>query len=143
MTFDNTVRPSATTEADVSSQLVSKAKIKQFGASLAKAKINYSYTKIYSPVDGVVVAIVTKEGQTVNASQSAPTIIKVARLDRMTIKVEISEADVVRVKAGQKVRFTILGEPDNHYSATLQSIEPAPESIATESSGSSSSSRLS
>jgi macrolide-specific efflux system membrane fusion protein len=102
--------------------------------------LDLGYTKISSPIDGVVVAIVTKEGQTVNANQSAPTIIKVARLDRMTIKVEISEADVVRVKPGQRVYFTILGEPDSQYPAVLKSIEPAPESIKDDDSSTSSSS---
>ena len=77
------------------------------------AQIDLGYTKITSPIDGVVVAIVTKEGQTVNANQTAPTIIKVANLERVTVKVEISEADVVKVKPGQRVYFTILGEPDN------------------------------
>jgi macrolide-specific efflux system membrane fusion protein len=110
------------------------AQIEQAKIAVDTAQLDLGYTKISSPIDGVVVAIVTKEGQTVNANQSAPTIIKVARLDRMTIKVEISEADVVRVKPGQKVYFTILGEPDNRYPAELKAIEPAPESIANESS---------
>jgi macrolide-specific efflux system membrane fusion protein len=114
------------------------AQIEQAKVAVDTAELDLGYTQITSPIDGVVVAIVTKEGQTVNASQSAPTIIKVARLDRMTIKVEISEADVVRVKPGQRVYFTILGEPDQQYPATLQSIEPAPESIASESSSGSS-----
>lgn len=112
------------------------AQIEQAKIAVDTAQLDLGYTKINSPIDGVVVAIVTKEGQTVNANQSAPTIIKVARLDRMTIKVEISEADVVRVKPGQKVYFTILGEPDSRYPAELQSIEPAPQSIASESSSS-------
>jgi macrolide-specific efflux system membrane fusion protein len=115
------------------------AQIEQARIAVDTAQLDLGYTKISSPIDGVVVAIVTKEGQTVNANQSAPTIIKVARLDRMTIKVEISEADVVRVKPGQRVYFTILGEPDSKYPAVLKSIEPAPESIATESSSSSTS----
>jgi len=116
------------------------AQIEQAKIAVDTAQLDLGYTKISSPIDGVVVAIITKEGQTVNANQSAPTIIKVARLDQMTIKVEISEADVVRVKPGQKVYFTILGEPDNRYPAVLKSIEPAPESIATDSSSGSSSS---
>ena len=96
---------------------VSKAEITALEAQIEQAKIavdtaqlDLNYTRITSPIDGVVVAIVTKEGQTVNANQSAPTIIKVARLDTVTIKVEISEADVVRVKPGQRVYFTILCE---------------------------------
>ena len=110
-----------------------EAQIEQAKIAVDTAQLDLGYTRIASPIDGVVVAIVTKEGQTVNANQSAPTIIKVARLDQMTIRVEISEADVVRVKPGQRVFFTILGEPDSRYPAELQSIEPAPESIAKES----------
>jgi macrolide-specific efflux system membrane fusion protein len=115
------------------------AQIEQARIAVNTAQLDLGYTKISSPIDGVVVAIVTKEGQTVNANQTAPTIIKVASLDRVTVKVEISEADVVKVKPGQRVYFTILGEPDNQIPAVLESIEPAPESIASESSTSSSS----
>ncbi len=116
------------------------AEIEQARIAVDTAQIDLGYTKITSPIDGVVVAIVTKEGQTVNANQTAPTIIKVANLERVTVKVEISEADVVKVKPGQRVYFTILGEPDNQIPAVLNSIEPAPESISTDSSSSSSSS---
>ncbi len=115
-----------------------EAQIEQAKIALDTAQLDLKYTRIISPIDGTVVAIVAKEGQTVNANQSAPTIIKVARLDMMTIKVEISEADVVRVAPGQPVYFTILGEPDNRYNTTLLAIEPAPESIATESNASAS-----
>jgi macrolide-specific efflux system membrane fusion protein len=109
-----------------------EAQIEQARIAVDTAQLDLGYTKISSPIDGVVVAIVTKEGQTVNANQSAPTIIKVARLDRMQIRVEISEADVIRVRPGQRVSFTILGEPDNRYPAVVKSIEPAPESVAKE-----------
>ena len=115
------------------------AQIEQARIAVDNARLDLGYTKISSPIDGIVVAVVTKEGQTVNANQTAPTIIKVARLDRMSIRVEISEADVVKVKPGQRVYFTILGEPDKHYPATLKSIEPAPESVAKETSSSSTS----
>ena len=115
------------------------AQIEQARIAVDTAQLDLGYTRINSPIDGVVVAVVTKEGQTVNASQLAPTIIKVARLDRMTIRVEISEADVILVKPGQQVTFTILGEPDSRYPAEIKSIEPAPESISKETSSTSSS----
>jgi membrane fusion protein, macrolide-specific efflux system len=114
------------------------AQIEQAKIAVDTARLDLGYTMITSPIDGVVVAIVTKEGQTVNANQSAPTIIKVARLDRMTIKVEISEADVIRVQPGQKVYYTILGEPESRYPGQLRFIEPAPESITSEGSSASS-----
>jgi macrolide-specific efflux system membrane fusion protein len=126
---------------------VAREEIKALGAQIDKARVevataqvNLGYTKITAPMDGVVVAIITKQGQTVNAAQSAPTIIMLAQLDVMTVEAEISEADVVRVKPGQQVYFTILGEPDRRYDATLRAIEPAPESIKNDDTASSSTS---
>lgn len=126
-----------TTRADIAAL---DAQIVQASIAVDTARIDLGYTRITAPMDGVVVAIVTKEGQTVNAAQEAPTIVKVAQLDVMTVKAEISEADVVRVKPGQRVHFTILGEPDQSYEATLRSIEPAPESIADDDTSTTSSS---
>jgi macrolide-specific efflux system membrane fusion protein len=99
------------------------------------AKVNLSYTKILAPMAGMVVAVVAQQGQTVNANQATPTIIKLARMDTVTIKTQISEADVTKVRAGQKVFFTILGEPDRRYNTTLRAIEPAPDSILQDETG--------
>lgn len=105
------------------------AQIAQAELSVDAAKLNLSRTRIVAPNDGTVVAVLVEAGQTVNANQTTPTIVKIADLDTMVIKAEISEADVVRVAAGQRVYFTILGEPDNQIDATLREIEPAPTSI--------------
>ncbi len=116
----------AVTRAEIASL---DAQIAQAEIQVDTAQVNLGYTRIVSPIDGMVVAVVTKEGQTVNSIQSAPTIIKVAQVDTMTIKAQISEADVTRVKPGLPVYFTILGEPDERYRATLRAVEPAPDSI--------------
>ncbi|CAM3291807.1 MULTISPECIES: efflux RND transporter periplasmic adaptor subunit [Yersinia] len=105
------------------------AQIAQAKIAVSTAQLNLGYTKITSPIEGTVVAIPVEEGQTVNAVQSAPTIIKVARLDTMTIEAQISEADVIKVKTGMPVYFTILGQPQQRFSATLRAVEPAPDSI--------------
>ncbi len=117
----------------------SEAQIAQSRIAADTARVNLGYTQIVAPMDGVVVAIVAQQGQTVNANQSAPTLIKLATLDTVTIKAQISEADVVRVKAGQKVSFSILGSPQQRYTTTLRTVEPAPESIASETAANSSS----
>lgn len=91
----------------------------------------------------MVVAVLAVQGQTVNANQTTPNIVKIADLDTVTVKAQISEADVVRVKPGQPAYFTILGEPDKRYSTTLRAIEPAPDSIATDTTTSSSNSNSS
>lgn len=109
-----------------------QSQMQQSRLSIATAKENVAYTRIVAPTDGTVVAVITEEGQTMNANQSAPTIVKLAKLDTMTIKAEISEADVMKVEQGQKVYFTTLGSDKKHY-ATLRQVEPAPKSIKSDS----------
>ncbi len=108
------------------------AQIVQAQIAVNTAKLNLGYTKILAPTEGTVVAIPVEAGQTVNATQSTPTIAKVANLDVMTIKAQISEADIVKVKTGMPVWFSILGDPNKRYQATLSAIEPAPDSINDE-----------
>ncbi|MFS8113036.1 efflux RND transporter periplasmic adaptor subunit [Rhizobium jaguaris] len=115
------------------------AQIVSAEVAVETAQANLSYTRITAPMDGTVLAIVNQQGQTVNAAQSAPTIVILGQLDTMIVRTEISEADVVKVKVGQPVYFTILGDPATRYEAVLQSIEPAPESITSDSSVTSSS----
>jgi len=115
-----------------------QAQLNQARVAENTAQLNLGYTRVTAPMDGVVVAIVTEQGQTVNANQSAPTLIKLARLDTMTIKAQISEADVPRVKAGMPVYFSLLGDPDRRIEARLRAVEPGPTTLASDSSGSSS-----
>lgn len=116
------------------------AQIKQATVQVDTARANLGYTRIVAPMDGEVIAIVTQEGQTVVSAQTAPTILILADLDTMTIKAQISEADVIRIKPGLPVYFTILGNPDERHHSTLRAIEPAPDTIATSSTSSTSAS---
>ncbi len=125
-----------TAQADITAI---SAQIEQSRLTLATAKEDLGYTQILAPMDGTIVAIVTEEGQTVNANQSAPTIVKLAKLDTMTIKAEISEADVMKVEEGQSVYFTTLGNSEKKIYAKLRQVEPAPKSINSDSNTSSSS----
>ncbi|WGY47054.1 efflux RND transporter periplasmic adaptor subunit [Vibrio sp. ABG19] len=112
---------------------VYKAELEQLNAELEQADINVDsaqvdlgYTTISAPFDGTVVYSAVEEGQTVNANQTTPTIIELAQLNKMTIKAQISEADVVNVQPGLPVYFTILGKPNKRYHGTLRAIEPGP-----------------
>lgn len=134
--FDSAEADVKTTKAQIEAL---DAQIVAAEVAVETAKVNLGYTQITAPIDGTVLATVAQEGQTVNAVQSAPTIVILGQLDVMTVRAEISEADVVRTTPGQAVYFTILGNVDRRYSATLESIEPAPESITSDSSFSSSS----
>ncbi|MGQ7846452.1 efflux RND transporter periplasmic adaptor subunit [Granulosicoccus sp. 3-233] len=117
---------------------VYEAELEALQAQLSSAEVNVSNmqialqrTSIHAPISGTVVAIVVDEGQTVNASQSTPTIVKIAELDTMLVKAEISEADIVQVQPGQAVTFTILGEHDREFPAEVREVEPAPSEIET------------
>jgi len=110
------------------------AQITEAEVAVETAQADVGYTRISAPMDGTVLAIVNQEGRTVNATQSAPTIVALGDLTRMTVRAEISEADITRVEAGQKVRFNVIGDRARSYDATLAAIEPAPESIVDDSS---------
>ena len=135
--YDATEAQVRTARAQVQS---SQAQITGSETAVSTARANLAYTRIVAPMDGTVVAVVTEEGRTVNAAQTAPTIVMLARLDVVTVNAEVSEADVVKITSGMPVYFTTLGDPDRRYHATLRQINPAPASIANESSSSAGSS---
>ena len=130
--YDAAVAMRDTARAEVQSL---DAQVAQAQVALESAGIELDYTRITAPIAGTVVAIVTDEGQTVNALQTAPTIVMIARLDTMTVRADISEADVVRVRRGLPVWFSILGDPKRRFDGELRQVEPAPASIANESNG--------
>lgn len=108
-----------------------KAKIKELESLIKQTQIaintsetDLGYTRITAPSDGTVVALVVEQGQTVNANQTAPTIVQLADLSTMLNKMQIAEGDATKVKAGQTVRFTILSEPDLPLTTVLDSVDP-------------------
>lgn len=101
-----------------------KSSIRQTQIAINTAEADLGYTRITAPMDGTVVAIPVEEGQTVNANQTTPTIVQVADLSTMLNKMQIAEGDVNKVKAGMKLSFTTLSQPDNVREATLESIDP-------------------
>lgn len=106
-----------------------QAQKQQAEINVDSARIDLGYTKITAPMDGTVVYSAVEVGQTVNANQTTPTIVEMAQLDTMTVKAQISEADIVNVHPGQAVYFTILGRPNHPYRGTLRAIEPGPTSM--------------
>lgn len=109
------------------------AQIAEAGVAIETAEANLGYTRITAPSAGTVLAIVNQAGQTVNAVQSSPTIAVLGGLDRMNVHAEISEADIGKVKPGQRVRFTLLDDSGRRYEGALESIAPAPQGIVNDS----------
>lgn len=101
--------------------------------AIETAEANLGYTRITAPSAGTVLAIVNQAGQTVNAVQSSPTIAVLGGLDRMNVHAEISEADIGKVRPGQRVRFTLLDDSGRSYEGRLASIAPAPQAIVNDS----------
>jgi macrolide-specific efflux system membrane fusion protein len=120
----------AQAQADEAATAALDAQIAQAKAEVKIAAANLDYTKIVAPIDGEVVAVLTREGQTVVAAQIVPVILKIADLDAMTVKTQVSEADVIKVHVGQSVSFTIMGDPDRRYEGNLSAVEPAPQSYS-------------
>lgn len=108
-----------------------QAQIKQAESSLQGSRTNLSFTKIYAPIDGTVVSQTSKEGQTLNANQTAPVIVQVAKLSVMTAKAQVAEADVQRLKAGMPVYFNTLGS-DRRWESTLRQLLPSPDATVTD-----------
>lgn len=106
-----------------------KAQIEEAQSTLEGDKTNLSFTTIYAPINGTIVAQTTKEGQTVNASQTAPVIVQLANLDVMTVRAQVAEADVMRLKEGMDVNFTTLGNMERRWKGTVRQILPTPETI--------------
>ena len=108
---------------------VFKAQIEQTRSSLRGNEANLGYTKIYAPMAGTVVSISAKQGQTLNANQQAPIILRIADLSTMTVQSQVSEADVSRLRMGMDVYFTTLGSQGKRWSGKLRQINPTPEVV--------------
>ena len=105
------------------------AQIQETQSNLKASQTNLGFTKIYAPMDGTVTTLPTKEGQTLNANQTTPTVMQVANLDTMTVRAQVAEADVNRLKENMPAYFTTLGDTDQRWQGTVRQIQPSPEVV--------------
>lgn len=106
-----------------------KAQIQQTQSNLEGDQANLGYTQIYAPMSGTVVTLDARLGQTLNANQTAPIILRIADLATMTVKAQVSEADISRLVLGMEANFTTLGQPDRVWTGALRQILPTPEEV--------------
>jgi membrane fusion protein, macrolide-specific efflux system len=106
-----------------------KAQRQQTSATLRIDQTNLGYAKIIAPMTGTVVALSARQGQTLNASQQSPTLMRLAKLDTMTVVTQVSEADVVRLAAGTKAYFSTLGRPERRWSGSVRQVLPTPDTV--------------
>lgn len=121
---------SETTVKIAEAKLISlDAQIEEQQSTLEGNKANLNYTKIYAPIAGTVVTLETREGETLNANQTTPTIVQLADLDTMTVKAQVAEADINRIMPDMPVYFTTLGSRVRQWDTTVRQILPTPETI--------------
>ncbi|HYX65447.1 MAG TPA: efflux RND transporter periplasmic adaptor subunit [Burkholderiales bacterium] len=102
------------------------AQIQQTGSTLRGDQASLGYTRIYAPMAGTVVSQTAKEGQTLNANQQAPIILRIADLSTMTVDAQVSEADVSRLQLGMEVYFKTLGGGEQRWTGKLRQVNPTP-----------------
>ncbi len=106
-----------------------QAQIEEAQSTLEGDKANLGYTRIYAPMSGTVVQRTAREGQTLNASQSAPTLVQLADLDTMTVRAQVAEADIMRLKPDTPIYFTTLGSKERRWEGKVRQILPSPETV--------------
>ncbi|MBD9361836.1 efflux RND transporter periplasmic adaptor subunit [Methylomonas fluvii] len=107
-----------------------QAQIEQVQSTLNGDKTNLGFTKIFASMDGTMVDQKAREGQTLNANQTTPTILQLAKLDTMTVRAQVAEADVMRLRSDMPVYFTTLGSGERRWQGTVRQILPTPEVIS-------------
>jgi HlyD family secretion protein len=109
---------------------VSVAQVAQTEAALRFAETNLRYTKIVSPVDGIIVSRNVDVGQTVAASFQTPTLFTIAQdLTKMQIDTNVDEADIGRIQTDQTVEFTVDAYPDSTFHGRVAQIRIAPITV--------------
>jgi macrolide-specific efflux system membrane fusion protein len=108
---------------------VLKAQIQNTESSLKANEANLGYTRIEAPMAGTVVSQAAKQGQTLNANQQAPVVMRVANLSTMTVQTQVSEADIGKLSVGMDVYFTTLGQPNKRWTSKVTQILPTPEVV--------------
>lgn len=104
-----------------------QAQIQQTDSTLRVEAANLNYARIYAPIDGTVVSITSRQGQTLNTNQMAPTIMRIADLSSMTVQTQVSEADIGKLHKDMPVYFTTLGSQGRRWYSTINRIQPTPE----------------
>ncbi|AHG19282.1 macrolide transporter [Chania multitudinisentens RB-25] len=125
-------RTQAQFQTQVAQLKVNDAQIVQAQMALETARANLSFTQIVAPIDGEVLGIVTKEGQTIVSSQTVPTILVLADVDTMAVHTRISETDILKVRVGQPLWFYVVADPKQRYESVMGAIQEAPNDALLE-----------
>lgn len=125
--YDRAVVSLAQAEANLARHLL---QIEQAQAGLEEARALLGFTRITAPSEGTIVSVFAQEGQTLNASQTAPVILRIGDLRTITVKATVSEADMRRLEAGMRAYFTTPADSARRWNGQLKEISPIPQAAA-------------
>lgn len=103
-----------------------RAQIDQTASGLRANEAQLGFTRIYAPIAGTVLSVDVKEGQTLNATYQTPTVLTIADLGAMTVRVNVAEADIRHIKVGMAASFTTLGDETRRWEGPVRQVLPAP-----------------
>ena len=110
---------------------LASAQILKATAALQQRQLDLEYTKIRSPVKGVVIDRSVNAGQTVAASLQAPVLFRIAGdLRRMEVRINVDEADIGKVHTGDKVYFAVDSFMNETFEGRVQQIRKSGEQIS-------------
>ncbi len=134
MLFDADALARADYESAQASFAIAQGRLEAIDAQIARQTstlqadiAELEFTKIYAPIAGTVISLEATEGQTLNANQTAPTILAIADLSVMTVEADVSEADVMRIEEHQQAWFTTLGDSNRRWETEVRQVLPTPE----------------
>ena len=106
-----------------------RAQAGSFQAVIEQALTELRFAQVLAPIDGVVVSLLARPGQALNAAQQAPVILRIANLRSLALIAQVSEADIVKLAPGADARFSLLGLSERTFSGRVTKILPAPNIV--------------
>ncbi len=130
ISVDEKDRAEETYNATIADVLSAEARVKQAKAQLDSSKVDLEHTIITSPIDGIVISRNVNVGQTVAASFQAPVLFEIAEnLKQMYVICHIDEADIGKIRNGQRVEFTVDAYPDDRFFGEVKQVRYAPQTV--------------
>ncbi|WP_016957334.1 efflux RND transporter periplasmic adaptor subunit [Catenovulum agarivorans] len=127
---EDTLFDSATNVKVLQSRIATSiAQIKADEAGVEGDRARLGYAKIYAPISGTIATIQIRVGQTLNANQNAPVLLKISDLSAMTLRAEVSEADVNSLYKQMPIYFSTLGSRDHYWHSSVRQILPTPKVV--------------
>ncbi|MCK9338479.1 MAG: efflux RND transporter periplasmic adaptor subunit [Bacteroidales bacterium] len=125
--YENKAATQTSYEEATNQYIQAKNQVLTAKSDLQRAQVNLSYSKVYSPIAGIVLNKAVEQGQTVAASFNTPTLFTIANnLKQMQVEAKVDEADIGQIRMGQNVTFTVDAFPHNVFRGTVKQVRLEP-----------------